>query len=113
MVDTLATGRIVRRPSFGGDIKYLIGTASKGNGGSIQLSDPMRNIIYANASVIATTSRGGSLTYNVRGSSSGKYLLVSNIYHSFGTKWSAGTPQIASHGGTTQAHGIGFIIFGK
>lgn len=104
MVDTLATGRFGKAPSSGG-LKFLIGTVSLGDTGTIRLTDPIRNIIYADASVWAgTPARAGSMTYNVRGSGSGKYLILNNIMHGLGT--------VTTRGGTSKVFPISFIVIG-
>lgn len=112
MVKTLARGKITDIIPRGGGLKFLFGSANVGDGGSIRLTDPMQDIIYAKASMWGSSTRSGSLTYNLRGSRSGKYLLVDNIYHSFGTAYDVGTPGFP-HGGTSQAHVISFMILGR
>lgn len=107
MVKTLSRGRITGILPKSMGLKFLIGTAQVGNSGSIQLSDPMRDIIFASASVWkGTPARTGSMTYNVRGSATGKYLVVTNIQHGFGTP---GIPR----GGTSEVHPISFVVFGR
>ena len=101
MVKTLGFGKIGSRgvAQMGG-IKMQIGTVTAGDAGSFQVG-PFRNIGHVGLTPINNANAGTCVWYG-KGSSSGKYVLVQNLY--LGTSG----PVL---GGTSKAYPLSFVVF--